>query len=347
MRDGNILLLTGAEAQAILAGREQEIVDAVARAYQTHGRGNSSLPHSIFLHFPRQPRDRIIALPACLEEDFQVAGIKWIASFPGNEEMQYDRASAVVILNSIRTGRPEAILEGSIISAKRTAASAALAASLLCAGRPPATTGLIGCGPINFEIALFLLSILPAPERILLYDHVSCKAEQFGRRLRQRFPGLQVAAAATPLALLRACTLVSLATTASTPHIPELGMCPDGTTILHISLRDLSPEAILASDNIVDDIDHVFRAGTSIELAGQLTGNRGFVRGTLYDILAGRIPPRRESGGITVFSPFGLGVLDLAVAKLAADKAHETTMGTTVRGFLPQPWHQADPESSR
>jgi hypothetical protein len=52
MRTGDILILRGPEIESILAGREHDVMDAVARAYVAHGRGESSLPHSLFLRFP-------------------------------------------------------------------------------------------------------------------------------------------------------------------------------------------------------------------------------------------------------------------------------------------------------
>ena len=57
--------------------------------------------------------------------------------------------------------------------------------------------------------------------------------------------------------------------------------------MLHVSLRDLSPEILLASANIVDDVDHCLKADTSPHLAEQRTGNRDFMTGTLHDVLAG------------------------------------------------------------
>ena len=87
---------------------------------------------------------------------------------------------------------------------------------------------------------------------------------------------------------------------------------------------------------MVDDVDHVCRAQTSIHLAEQLAGNRDFIRCTLADILAGaRAGAPGATGGIAVFSPFGLGMLDLALAQLVRDGAAERGLGTVVGSFLP------------
>src|SRR5262245_1005796 len=336
MRDGDIAVLRGSEVRAVLAGRELELIQAVRTAYETHGDGDSSLPYSTFLPFPGQPRNRIIALPAYLGGACRIAGVKWVSSFPDNLQFGVDRASAVVILNSPQTGRPEAVLEGSVISAKRTAASAALAAQCLLSGSNVRRFGMIGCGLINFEIARFLLAVFPEAETMVLFDKDEARAKQFANK--KIFDQVGVEIAKDVQAVLRNCLLISIATTALRPHLGELRECPRGSAILHISLRDLTPEAILSCDNVVDDVDHVCRAQTSVHLAEQLVGHRDFIRCTLSDILRGRAPARNGSQAVTVCSPFGLGVLDLAVGKLVRDLALEQGLETMIGSFLPGPW---------
>ncbi len=337
MHDGDIAILRGPEVRALLAGRELELIQAVRAAYESHGDGDSSLPHSTFLRFPGQPRDRIIALPAYLGGGCPIAGVKWVSSFPDNVQHGADRASAVLILNSTQTGRPEAVLEGSVISAKRTAASAALAGRCLLNGTKVNRIGMIGCGLINFEIARFLRAVFPEMKTFVLFDNAEARAKQFGNKCQRSFDGVAVEIADDVKAVLGDSPLVSIATTAITPHIGGLDECRRGGVILHISLRDLAPDVILSCDNVVDDIDHVCRAQTSVHLAEQLVGHRNFIRCTLADILKGRAPTRNGSG-TAVFSPFGLGVLDLAVGKLVRDLALQQGAETVIGSFLPGPW---------
>jgi ornithine cyclodeaminase/alanine dehydrogenase-like protein (mu-crystallin family) len=87
----------------------------------------------------------------------RVDGLKWISSFPENVAAGIPRASAVLILNDHDTGYPFACLESSIISATRTAASAALAADWLSRGRRrPTRVGFVGVGLIARYIHTFL-----------------------------------------------------------------------------------------------------------------------------------------------------------------------------------------------
>jgi ornithine cyclodeaminase len=334
MRDGDILILKSHEVAALLEGRESALIDVVRQAYETHGRGESSLPHSAFLRFSQDQPNRIIALPAYLGHQFEVAGIKWVASFPGNLDQGLERASALVILNSTHTGRPEAIIEGSLISARRTAASAALAAQCLVDCKSEMSVGFIGCGLINFEVVRFLRTVCLGITTFIVNDLDQEHARRFRSRCEKEFADIRIEVASDINALLRECPLVSIATTATEPHIFDLSSCAPGSTLLHISLRDLAPEAILTCDNIVDDIDHVCRAQTSIHLAEQLAGNRDFVRCTLADILSGKAKARKSPESIAVFSPFGLGILDVAVSQLVRTLGLKNNFGTIITSFL-------------
>jgi 2,3-diaminopropionate biosynthesis protein SbnB len=331
--DDDVLILGRAAVAEALAGQESHLVALVREAYLAHARGQSALPPSVFLRFPESPRDRIIALPAYLGGNGNaVAGVKWISSFPDNVGRGLERASAVIVVNSAETGRPRAILEGALISAQRTAASAALAAQCLHT-RPAPVIGLIGAGRINLEIMRFLSALRPEVTGWLVHDLDPARSEELAARCREGAPGAAVEVVEHLGSVLERSSLVSFATTAVEPYVGDLSACPPDTTVLHVSLRDLAPEVILSSDNVVDDVDHVCRAQTSVHLAEQRTGHRRFIRCELAAILEGRAPSRGGRGP-TVFSPFGLGVLDLAVARHVLEVAARAGLGSRAEGFL-------------
>ncbi|MEZ0090170.1 2,3-diaminopropionate biosynthesis protein SbnB [Streptacidiphilus sp. EB129] len=333
-----MLIIRHHEVQDILRGRETDIIELISATYRLHDEGKSSLPHSTFLRFPDAPADRIIGLPAYLGGEKPTAGMKWIASFPGNIAAGVDRASAVVVLNSLANGRPEALVEASLISAKRTAASAALGAGLLLPDAGADTTGvtLVGCGVINTEILRFLKARLPFLTEALVYDQDPARAAGFARRAMEAIPGVSVTVADDLPSALAAHALVSLATTAAAPHLAADAF-RDDATVLHVSLRDIHPETILASQNVVDDADHVCRERTSLDLAQKLTGNRDFVDASIGTLAAGTSSFQRDPGRPVVFSPFGLGILDLAVARFVQEEGTRQGLGVAVDDFLSVP----------
>ncbi|MFE4958080.1 2,3-diaminopropionate biosynthesis protein SbnB [Streptomyces sp. NPDC056653] len=331
-----MIVIRHADVESILDGCEADNVRTVAEAYRLHASGQTAVPHSVFLRFPGHDRDRIIGLPAYRGGDRPVAGMKWISSFPGNIESGLQRASAAILLNSLDTGHPEALVEGSVISAMRTAASAALAAELLTRDARPTGVALIGCGVINREILRHLRAVLPELTEVTVYDQTRSRAEEFAGRLAADVPGLRVAYADSLDEALGAHPLISFATTAGVPHTGLDAVRP-GSLVLHISLRDLHPEALLGAHNIVDDADHVCRERTSPHLAEQLTGNRDFIDASIGQLLNGEREFARVPGRTTVFSPFGLGVLDMALAASVYDVAAAKGLGVRVDGFLPPP----------
>ena len=312
-------VIPGNQVQRALAGRESEIVALVEATYRWHAAGDSVNPPSYFLRFPDRPTARIIALPASLGGEVRVDGLKWISSFPGNVDLGIPRASAVLILNDPATGYPLAVLESSIISATRTAASAALAAGTLTRTRGrPTGIGFVGAGLIARYVHTYLAGTGWSFDRIGVYDPSTNSAAGFRGHLHRSGAGGRVTVHDGAEGVIRDSDLVVFATTAARPHVQGVAWFAHHPVVLHISLRDLAPEILLASTNIVDDVEHCLKADTSPHLVEQRTGSRDFLAGTLVDVLTGRVTVPADR--TVVFSPFGLGVLDLAVGKYVYDQ---------------------------
>jgi 2,3-diaminopropionate biosynthesis protein SbnB len=312
-------VIPGGQVQQALHGRENQIMKLVEAAYRLHSAGDSVNPPSFFLRFPDRPSSRIIGLPASIGGDLRVDGLKWISSFPENVAAGIPRASAVLILNDHDTGYPFACLESSIISATRTAALAASAADWLSRGRSrPTRVGFFGVGLIARYVHTFLAGTGWTFDEIGLHDLSADSASGFRGYLEQSGTAGRITVHDNAEQLIRSSDLVVFATVAGQPHVHDVRWFDHNPLVLHVSLRDLAPEILLASTNLVDDVEHCLKADTSPHLAEQLTGNRDFLAGTLDDVMAGRV--RVPADRPVVFSPFGLGVLDLAVGKFVYDE---------------------------
>ncbi|MFY1587101.1 2,3-diaminopropionate biosynthesis protein SbnB [Micromonospora sp. WMMD734] len=326
-------VVTGAQVQQVLRGRERQIVDLVGKVYALHGRGDTVNPPSYFLRFPDRPSARIIALPASVGGEVRTDGIKWISSVPANIEHGIPRASAVLVLNDPRTGFPYACLEGSVISAVRTAASAALALDRLTRDRErPRRIGFVGGGLIARYVHSYLAGTGWDWDAVGVYDLSPEYAGRFRDSIRGWVPDQEVRVHDDLRSLVRDSDVVVFATVAAEPHVTDPAWFSHRPVVLHLSLRDLSPEVVLSAVNVVDDVEHCLKASTSVHLTEQRIGNREFLAGTLAEVMAGDVVLPRDRP--VVFSPFGLGVLDIAVGRWVYDRLAATDGLGTVDGFF-------------
>src|SRR6266496_3718266 len=215
-------IVNGKTVCDVVRAHRAECVDVVRDAYLAHANGQSVNPHSCFLRFPGKPDCRIIALPAYLGNGFAVAGLKWIASYPANIQRGFPRASAVLVLNSYDTGYPFAILESSIISAARTAASAALAAYWLNGrSRRAHALGIVGTGFIARYVYDFLVDTGWEIDEVRLYDTSPLESEKFSKTACRLEHHRAVTVVPDVTRLLSASDLIVFTTVASAPHIAD------------------------------------------------------------------------------------------------------------------------------
>ena len=316
-----------------LEDHPRQVFEVVRDTYVAHGKGETVNPDSYFLRFPENKKDRIIALPASIEAEEPVTGIKWISSFPDNIHHGLDRASAVLIVNDRRTGYPLACLEGSMISAARTAAAAAVGARYLHpTPRHISCLGVVGCGLIAYQTVELLLRLGWQIDEVRLSDLSSARAAHF----KSKCWGVAGRSSVSEVQqTIRGSDMILFATSATEPYITEAAWFEHAPTVLHTSLRDLAPELILSFQNVADDVDHCLKAQTSLHLAHLRSGRRDHIDGGIDDAIAGRIRP--DAQRTRVFSPFGMGILDLALAKaILDDKGNQDAL--CLPDFFPSPY---------
>ncbi|KZN48737.1 2,3-diaminopropionate biosynthesis protein SbnB [Pseudoalteromonas luteoviolacea] len=326
--------ISGEVIANVLSAQQRQVVEQVKQTYISHHKQLTNNPDSYFLRFSDKPEARIIALPAAINDNVQArSGIKWISSYPKNIEKNIQRASAVVVLNDYETGYPLACLEGAQISAARTSASAVLAASTLKGSNNQAKkVAFIGNGYIAKTILSYFHAEQWRIDEVCSYDLNQQDATYFAQLATSEY-GYTSRSVSQLSAAIDNADIVVLATNTATPYLTDPAAFHPGQIILNISLRDLSPEVVMAANNVLDDVDHCLKANTSPHLAEQQCGHRDFIDTTLPQLLAEGGTLDKEKP--TIFSPFGLGVLDITLANFIYTTAKENGQAQVIDGFFP------------
>ena len=134
--------------------------------------------HGLQMNFPQKsdienfplddgPDRRFMAMPAYLGGRFHIAGQKYYGSNSHNSALGLPRSILMVTLSDVDTGAPKAIMSANLLSAMRTGAMPAMAATYL-ANKDSEVLSLIGPGVINKCALMCYMEVLPKIKKIKL-----------------------------------------------------------------------------------------------------------------------------------------------------------------------------------
>ncbi len=299
------------DAQAVAAALPYpQLVEALASGLQAP----IEVPARSVLS-PNHDDSCVLVMPAW--QRGQRMGVKLVSVWPGNGALGLPAVSGVYVLISCETGQPLAVMDGTELTLRRTAAAAALAARLL-ARSDSCTLAVLGTGALSAPLVQAHASVMPL-ERVLVWGRDPQRAQSVLRRLQGL--DLQVEVSLDLQQTLAQADVVAVATTATQPFIPTDGVRA-GTHLGLVGaftpqMAEAEPALMARAQVFADQRAAVIEKGGEVWQAlqqGLITPSA--IEAELAELAAQpRRAWRRSASDITVFKSVGFASLDLIAAE--------------------------------
>lgn len=318
-----------------------DVAAVIRDALRHHGSGLTTLPDEAYLGWTASDGSaaRSLALPGAVWGDRPAVGLKIINSSLGNTRRGIQRAQGITCVFDPETAHPVAILEAAYLSALRTAAYTLLSVQLLA---PPGASrvGVVGAGALGLAHARLLAAELP-DAGFAVYDLDDARAEAAALTLSQE--GIACSTSTSWQQAVDGADIVVTATTTTTGYIDHASLAP-GALVAHVSLDDVLPDVVTLADVVVVD-DWSLVSGDERRLLGRMihsgdllgpgdpesstatTPRPRRIDATMAQVVLGTHPGRRSPDDIILSNPFGMGILDVALAAEILDRARDLGLG--------------------
>jgi len=332
------------EREVAVALTKVDAVAVIADALKRHAWKLTKLPAESYLSWqtPEGAFARSLGLPGLIQGETAEIGLKIINSSLANEPRGLPRASGLTLLFCETTARVKAIVGAARISALRTACVTAIAVDLLGTARVE-SLAVSGAGVLAKAHLDLLLDRLPELRVVRIFDVSREKSRALAAALRAELGDREVSVEVSETAkeAVIGADVVVPVTTTTTGYI-EAGWLQPGALVVNVSLDDPLPEVMLKADRLVVDdwglvraddrrlLGRMWREGLIADSIGVPADGRRPVDAELGEIVAGLKPGRRRPDEVIVVNPFGLGILDVAVAHEVYRAALKLGLGSYV-----------------
>ncbi|ELY46308.1 alanine dehydrogenase [Natronorubrum sulfidifaciens] len=302
-----------------------DVIDAVEQAFGAFERGDTQMPAKSYIDLPQYNGD-FRSMPAYLATDeWDAAGLKWVNVHPDNPA-EYDLPTVLgtMIYSDPETAFPLAIMDGTMLTMKRTGAAAAVATDYL-AVEDATTLGIVGAGVQSYTQLEAISEVRPIEEVVvsdLDEDRVERFVEAFGDAFDVRAGSISEAGHCDVLSTVTPVEdpIVGLEDVGEHTHVNAIGADAEGK-------HELADELLQAARIVIDDHEQCTHSG-EINVPyheGVLTDDD--IHGEIGELVVGAKDGRTDETGVTVFDSTGLAIQDVAAAHVVYENAHADGAG--------------------
>ncbi|NLF10892.1 MAG: hypothetical protein GX597_03805 [Anaerolineaceae bacterium] len=310
-----------------------EAIQAVKEAYIQLSAGQAIVP--LRTSVPVEGRGGVtLFMPAYLAKS-DAMGAKIVSVFPGNLAQGLPTIHAMVIVVNAETGQPNAIMDGTYLTALRTGAASGVATDLLA--RPDArVVAIMGAGAQGRTQLEAVCAVRPI-EKVWVLDANPEAAALYVEDMRRRGRPIPEAfsIAASSSEALRDADVICTATTSTRPVFADAELKPgahiNGIGAYTPEMQEVPAETVARSRVVVDSRSATLaEAGDLIIPIQQGMMTADDIHGEIGEVAAGLIPGRQSAEEITFFKSVGVAVQDVAVAGAILRRAAELGLGIEV-----------------
>jgi alanine dehydrogenase len=307
-----------------------EAVEAMKSAFAQLSLGRANVPLRTPLEVPAH-NGVTLFMPAYLADDDQMA-VKIVSVFNDNPARGLPLIHALVVVVDATTGRPQAAMDGTYLTALRTGAVSGAATDFLA--RPDARIAAIFGAGAQGRTQLEAVCAVRPIEGAWVFDSYAERARAYAGEMSARL-SLPVSVARSPAEALRQADVVCTATTSSTPVFADADLQPG----VHINavgaytpqMQELPAETVARARVVIDHrAASLAEAGDLIIPIAQGIIGADHIYAELGEIVSGLKPGRASAAEVTLFKSVGVAVQDVAAAGRVLAAAERLGLGVEV-----------------
>ena len=301
-----------------------DIIKAIEEAYYHQINKQYLMPNRLHL---KVQDDIQLVMPSAAEEIFCT---KLVTVNLKNPKRNLPIINGTVQLVKQNDGEILSLMNGSVLTAIRTGAVAAVATKYLAAENFR-TVGLVGAGVQGLH-ALWLISGLQQIDQFYVFNYNIEQSKKFESEFKHKAPGVKIKFVDSKEELLQKCQVIVTATTSPTPVLPEKPELLKGKLFICLgSFKPVTgelPRTIYPLVNkIYVDVDYARNESGDVSwpLMKNLLKDEDIIQ--LSEVIFREYEIQDET---RIFKSVGMALFDLTVSKAIYKAAIENEIGTKV-----------------